>query len=289
MAVERVLSKFPKTEVPEDAVCYICMDREGPDGDAVLRGCACRGPSAGFAHAQCLAEMAARDEWMTVEGGGQLNRWIVCGTCHQCFTGALALELRLRCWRQHYRDASVTEVRCRALTNLGMKLVGLEEFDVAQRLYQEARRGVADHDPIYRSVILPAEIYWASALQNAARPRDALENLIRIGPRVCEDALRRVYNKCMGAALGDLGRVQEALPFVADALELARKSLGSQSAATLDTMVLQAQLVARIGRVEEAKATLDHVLAVQTRIFGPDHEHIRRTQAALRSISFWTP
>ena len=38
--------------------CYICMEILDGDGDNCVRGCACRGDPAGFAHLTCLAQQA---------------------------------------------------------------------------------------------------------------------------------------------------------------------------------------------------------------------------------------
>ena len=45
--VERVLKRLPSQEAaPADATCYICLDHDSK----LVRGCACRGDSAGFVH-----------------------------------------------------------------------------------------------------------------------------------------------------------------------------------------------------------------------------------------------
>ena len=38
--------------------CYICMEIVDAEGEGCVRGCACRGDSAGFAHLSCLAQQA---------------------------------------------------------------------------------------------------------------------------------------------------------------------------------------------------------------------------------------
>jgi len=291
MAIERALAKILKTEeVPDDAVCYICLDREGgPDGGAVpLRGCACRGPSAGFAHVDCLAEMAARDEVIAVEGRGWTSLWGVCAICHQAFTGSLEVKLdRLR-WR-HFRDTS-TEEKCHALTNVAYTLIRFGEFDVAERLYEEARRGVADDDQTYHRLVVPSEVSRASALNCAGRPHDALEVLTQIQRRtrmrVSGDVLNRVrYYETMSATLSSLGRLEEALRFAVDAVELGRTVYGPQSNPAVEAMYVHGQLLERIGRIEEAKATMGDVLAACTIVFGADHERTHKARNVLRRIS----
>jgi len=282
MAFERALAKQPKTDVPDGARCYVCLD-----GGDVLRGCACRGPSAGFAHAGCLAEMAARDEWMFVDGWPPLSRWFRCVTCHQTFTRALGIEMDRRRWR-HHREAPVSSAKYEALAKLAGKLVRHEEFDVAERLYDEARRGVPlDNDTVQQRLILPSEIDRVSALLQVGRFRDALEILSRFRPSLglCLPKTRAEYYRYMGFTLGGLGRLEEALPFAAEAVELARTSEGPQSFDALDAMDMQAWLFSQVGRVEEAKAALTHILALNTRVFGPDHENTRHTRDTLESMS----
>jgi len=65
----------------------------------------------------------------------------------------------------------------RAYKRLAETLLRLREFDAAERSYEEARRDVADDDPIYRRVIQPSDIQKAGALIQAGRSRDALEIL----------------------------------------------------------------------------------------------------------------
>ena len=55
-AIERSLGKLPKIMVPRGATCYICLEEEG---EPLMRGCACRGDSAGFVHLKCLSELAS--------------------------------------------------------------------------------------------------------------------------------------------------------------------------------------------------------------------------------------
>jgi len=129
-----------------------------------------------------------------------------------------------------------------------------EEFDVAERLHQEARRGMDEDDP----AIVQSEFVWAGALNNARRPRDALEILTRVRPRMelWDAFLRTEYNKVMAVTLFDLGRFDEALPSAAKAVELSGSVSGPQSPETLDSLFVQAQVLAETGRFEAAKATL---------------------------------
>mmetsp|Transcript_22749 Transcript_22749/g.90233 ORF Transcript_22749/g.90233 Transcript_22749/m.90233 type:complete len:261 (+) Transcript_22749:1-783(+) len=230
--------------------------------------------------------MAARDPWITVEGQCRLSRWRFCATCRQPYTGVLEVELDRRLWRRH-RDAPTSVEKFRAQTILASALTFLDEFDAAERLHEESRREVPDGDPLYNKIVLASDLDWAGVLTNVGRDRDALEVLRRIRPRaeLREDARARLaFTDVECTALGKLGRVQEAWPLAADAVEVARSSYGPQSPEMLEAMCLQAKLFASIGRFEEAKATLQHVLAAQTRLLGPSHVRTCSTQEVLRYV-----
>ena len=63
MAVERILTTLPKTKAPKEATCYICLEGDGTSSSSkLMRGCACRGDSAGFVHLECLTELAISKE-----------------------------------------------------------------------------------------------------------------------------------------------------------------------------------------------------------------------------------
>ena len=75
----RALDNAPRVEAPPEAVCIICLDR----GDEPLhRNCACRGPTAGFAHMSCLVRYVSS----AAETNDML--WRRCRTCKQEHLGA---------------------------------------------------------------------------------------------------------------------------------------------------------------------------------------------------------
>ena len=87
----RALDDTPRVEAPPEAVCIICLER----GDEPLhRNCACRGPTAGFAHMSCLvryvASAAATNE----------SLWSTCGTCKQEYFGATQMGLARARWER---------------------------------------------------------------------------------------------------------------------------------------------------------------------------------------------
>jgi len=220
MALERILAKHPKSEVPDGAQCYICLD----SGD-VMRGCACRGPSAGFAHVDCLAEMAAHDPWIVFEGRGELYRWTSCGTCQQAYDGTLLIDMARRCWR-HSRDAQDCvrdDDKRRAIGAVAALLRHNDENDAADRLSAEANRGWGRDDPD----ALHLEIVRATSVRET-NPDAALEILTRLRPRTaqCSDhAIRGKYANSMALVLGTLGRPGEALVFSGESVQVRWRAL----------------------------------------------------------------
>ena len=141
MAVERVLPKQPTVQAPKDAFCYICLEGE-EDGKSskLMRGCACRGNSAGFVHLECLTELA-----MTKEASGDhqaiYDSWNECGNCKQNFTGALDLEMTRRFWRR-YRSSKDLDLRYNSTRTLAGCLGDDGEVDAANQLLDEASKCV---------------------------------------------------------------------------------------------------------------------------------------------------
>lgn len=87
--------------------CWICLEGggDGDDPGPVMRGCACRGDTAGFAHISCLVEYATRTSDVEHERDDSSTSdawekaWLVCPTCKQPHTGEVASalhEARLR-------------------------------------------------------------------------------------------------------------------------------------------------------------------------------------------------
>ena len=83
------------TNISEDGPsCWICLE-EGPDesGNGIVRDCACRGDSAGFAHLSCLiqyAEKKCHEEYaLLASRGGRVvdekfkDCWRNCPICKQ--------------------------------------------------------------------------------------------------------------------------------------------------------------------------------------------------------------
>lgn len=75
------------TDEEEGHACWICAT-SATRRNELLRGCACRGSHAGYAHLPCLIEAAKHDE----------NTWTGCPTCLQDWTGKQQLGLAHSRW-----------------------------------------------------------------------------------------------------------------------------------------------------------------------------------------------
>mmetsp|Transcript_6434 Transcript_6434/g.27082 ORF Transcript_6434/g.27082 Transcript_6434/m.27082 type:complete len:202 (+) Transcript_6434:104-709(+) len=193
--------------------------------------------------------------------------------------GALEIEMDRRRWRRR-RDApeDIMISKREALRGVALTLLSRGQFDAGESLYEEASRGVPE------ALMLPSHIDRAQALKKAGRPCDALEILTGLPTMMVPSQrteVRVAHSQLMSGSLADVGRIDEALPYAAEAVDLARTC---PAEVLLEAMSLQAQIFAMIGRFDDAKAMLGHVLAGRTRLLGPDHEHTRNTQAVLRDV-----
>ena len=118
----------PPTAAPPEAVCIICLDR----GDEPLhRNCACRGPTAGFAHMSCLVRY--------VSSAAETNerRWFECGTCKQRYFGATQLGLARGRWDRARGLPEEDGERLNAMECLASALQDSRDYVVALPLREE--------------------------------------------------------------------------------------------------------------------------------------------------------
>lgn len=76
-------------------MCYFCLgEEEDEEGEPLVRDCACRGDSAGFAHLSCLvtyAEQKSRAAYTSFDAF--IEPFETCNNCKQPFMGQLSLDL----------------------------------------------------------------------------------------------------------------------------------------------------------------------------------------------------
>ena len=128
----------PPTHAPPEAVCIICLDR----GDEPLhRNCACRGPTAGFAHMSCLVRY--------VSSAAETNPdlWWQCGTCKQRYFGATEIGLARARWERARGLPEEDAERLGAMNCLANAHLDSDEHAAALPLYEQvlaARRRAMD-------------------------------------------------------------------------------------------------------------------------------------------------
>ena len=128
MACAAAAPEPPVPAAPPEAVCIICLDR----GDEPLhRNCACRGPTAGFAHMSCLVRY--------VSSAAETNPdlWYDCGTCKQRYFGATMLGLARARWERAKGLPEDDEERLNAMNCLANALTDSRDYPAALPLMEE--------------------------------------------------------------------------------------------------------------------------------------------------------
>ena len=291
MAVERAVAKQPTVQAPKDARCYICLEEDAASASSkLMRGCACRGNSAGFAHLECLAELAESKE-ASGDVVAIFNAWIRCGNCKQRHGGPLGLELRRRFWRR-YRSGR-NPLGYDANKFLANWLAEDGEIDAVNQLLDEASTYVGNN----KSALLDLNINRVKALaKNGQNLEEALERLHAILPEAKEDTAHPFqYFQAMRKyveVLTDLDRKQEAHEASAEMAAFTKTAFGLNHENTLVARKMYASACAELGRFEESSAIIEEILTTETRIYGPDHiitQETRRYAEMVRCPVATTP
>ena len=287
MAVERVLRKQPKVRAPKDAFCYICLEGEDGNGKSskLMRGCACRGDSAGFVHLECLTKLAMSKE---ASGDPQVvfNGWINCGNCKQYFQGALDLEMTRRCWRRHRSSQDLT-LRYNSTKHLALCLGNIGEVDAASQLLDDASKCVCSTEALLDLKLSRAEmrIDNGQKLEGLGLLQAMLpEATVATNPHIYAHLMHEITDVLLA-----LGRYQEAHEAAAELVAFAKAKSGLEHPLTLHAMESYAVTCAKLGRVDEAKASFEYALATQTRVFGRDHPYTQDTLHDMRTYGFAEP
>ena len=252
-----------------------------------MRGCACRGDSAGFVHIKCLTELAISKE---ASGDRQVvfKGWTSCGNCKQLLQSALQLEMSRRFWR-HYRSGQdlgqrYTAVKCVA------SLLGLNgEVDAANQLL-DAASSCVEHD---KEALLDLKVLRAGMLVTNGQNLEALGLLQAMAPEAKEYTANPHYYGLTMLQKADvllrLGRYQEAHEVATEVVAIVKAKFDLEDPKTLSAMSMYARACAKLGRVEEAKANFNHVLTTQTRVLGRDHPQTQDTRQNMKFYGFAEP
>ena len=265
--------------------CYICLEEDDAviagGSSQLMRGCACRGDSAGFVHLKCLTELA-----MSKEASGDLqtifNGYIKCGNCKKSFEGVLGLEMKRRFWR-HYRSSQDLDLRYHSTRSLAASLGNNGEFDAANQLLDDASTCFGNND-------LELKLDSSSMLIKHGQELEALELLQAILPeaKACT-TIPYVYGQAlqlMTNVLLRLDRNQEAHEMAIELIAFAKAKNSQESALTLKAKEAYAVACAKLGHVEEAKANFEDVLTTEIRVFGPGHPFTLKTRELMHYFGF---
>jgi len=216
-----------------DAVCWVCVEGSSRTrSHKLIRGCACRGTDAGFAHLSCLVESAKHDE----------DRWTVCPTCQQHFTGNVRLGLARARWKLHGKRAANDWQRLNAADGLASALHDCAGDDAgALPLFQEvlatSRRvdGNDDADTLVSMNNL-ASLHQKMGNHELARPlfEEALGGQRRTLGEESPDTLRTTSNLAM--LYLRTGQFSLSVPLAEEALTVRRRTLGKEHADTLSSL-----------------------------------------------------
>ena len=277
VAVERALATQPKVQAPKDAICYICLEGDGASSK-LMRGCGCRGDSAGFVHLKCLTELAESKK----DASKGIAAWIECINCKLQFEGALKLEITRRFWRRHRSSPDLVfrggSVRCMALC-----LALFDERDAANYLFDEASK-YTENDPL---TLLNEQLSTAAGLMQNGQRLEAVALVTPLLPEAKSHAEHYIAAMTiMVGALTALGRNQEAYDIIREFVAYLKANCDPDDAQRLAALGLCAAHCAMLGRIEESKAMYEDVLTKQTRIFGPDHPMTQRTRGLMQYFSF---
>ena len=284
MAVERALTKQLKVKAPTDATCYICLEGDGESSKRkLIRGCACRGNSAGFVHVECLTQLA-----MSKKDPGTCSEWTECGNCKQELVGALGLDMARLSWRVH-RSAQHQGVRYMSTRYLGSCLGFQGELDVANKLLNEASHCIGFNTEL----LLDLQHCRADILSNNGQKIEALGLLQATLPAAKEDTMNpHGYCRAMGniaQLLLELNRNEEAHEMATEFLAFTKAKFGLEHPTTLTSMRTYAAACATVGRAKEAKETFEHLLTTETRIVGRDHPDTQCTREWMRRVGIPVP
>ena len=211
-------------------VCWVCAEGSSRTRSRqLMRGCACRGTDAGFAHLSCLVEAATHDE----------NRWRSCPTCKQHFTGDVRLGLARARWELHRTQPTHDWQRLNAADSLAAALQECAgDHTGALPLFQEvlAVSRQVDGDEDVNTLVSMSNL--ASLHQKMGNPElaqplfdEALEAQRRTLGEEAPDTLRTISNLAMLHLRTE--HFSLALPLAEEVLEVRRRTLGKEHADTL--------------------------------------------------------
>lgn len=214
--------------------CWICAEGSSRtrSRSKLIRGCACRGTDAGFAHLSCLVQAAKHDE----------DCWDVCPTCKQDFTGDVRLGLARARWELHRTLPVGDWQRLNAADGLASALQECAGDPVgALPLFEEVlavSRQVDGNDDANTLVSMNnlGSLHQKMGHYELALPllEEALEAQRRTLGEEAADTLRTISNIAMLHLR--TGNFSLSLPLAEKALAVRQRTLGKEHADTLSSI-----------------------------------------------------
>ena len=213
------------------------LDNDNNNDDKLVRGCACRGPTAGFAHLRCLIEAAIKHN---------ADTWDTCPTCIQDFTGDVRLGLARARWKIACDSDLPREdgERLNAADRLAQSLqVCLGDHAGALPLFEEVlavSRRVDGNDDVNTLISMSnlASLHQKMGNHHLALPlfEEALAAQQQRKPngKEAQDTLLTVSNLAMLHLRTE--RFSSSLPLAEKALAGRRRTLGKEHADTLESI-----------------------------------------------------
>ena len=273
-AVERALKKQPECEVTREATCYICLE-----GDNLLRGCACRGDSAGFVHVGCLVKYASSAK-------DQIAAWTQCMNCKEFFQDRLRLEMN-RAWWQRDRNDDANGTLTASFASLATALDINDESTAANVLFNAAAKAMPADDGLLPLIV---KLRRADALASAGNFNQALHLLDAMLPdaelydSLANNQVALEVKKQLLKLLLRLERFQECLDRASQYLDAALVDNGPEHHHTLAVMMAKAAALRELHRYDASIALFEDVIKIESRIYGPNHPLSREARRELAVI-----
>ena len=214
--------------------CWVCGEGSSRtrSRSRLVRGCACRGADAGFAHLSCLVQAAKYDA----------DRWDTCPTCKQDFTGDVRLGLARARWELHRQRSVGDWQRLNAADGLASALQDCAgDTAGALPLFVEVlatSRQVDGNDDVNTMVSMSnlASLHQKMGDYQLALPlfEEALEAQRRTLGEEEADTLRTISNIAMLHLR--TGNFSLSLPLAEKALAVRQRTLGKEHADTLSSI-----------------------------------------------------
>lgn len=285
--------------------CYICMEILDGDGDNCVRGCACRGDSAGFAHLSCLAQQALGIMQARIPGdlganlyefayplvGPAIDGWHMCQICKSPHTTDIATALGWTCFRLCIIMGRPEEdgIRCMALTLLSNSLqkegTYQEALPMIEALLATVRRAWPDNtNELIQTSANLANVYGEcdKIEEAAALYKDLYEQMCALhGPE-------SVYPATMGSnyaqTLIRVERFADAQAIGREIVQWAHRNPDSPHSfhiakALMDSLYKDPN--ASVDDLREAVEVFENIPATSSRVLGTGHPDTKNYEKAL--------